>query len=137
MFTLLIQEYFKIKYLHHFSNVKQLYTSIYPQVKFAFGTHFKTELYSEKSLLFNACAETGAGSFVGQYQRNFPLKIYYSCIGIKLCDSTTPVPVKVWYVFLSEYLQTIKYLNVNFVNSSKRYIYLNLINSLHFDQKFS
>ena len=34
---------------------------------------------------------------LGRYRRNLPLKINYSCIGIKVCDSTTPV--KVCYVF--------------------------------------
>ena len=46
---------------------------------------------------FCACAEVCAGSFVWRYRRNLPFKISYSCIGIKLCDSKTPVK----YVFLT------------------------------------
>ena len=48
---------------------------------------------------FRAFAEVCAGSVVGQYRKKLPLKINYSCIGIKHSDAQALVKLR--YVFHS------------------------------------
>ena len=54
----------------------------------------------------HSCSSARAQKFVpaalwGDTERSLPLKVNYSCIGIKLCDG--PALVKLRYVFLSGY----------------------------------
>ena len=67
-----------------------------------FRCYRKSCIESAKKLFFRACTDVCPGSFVGRYRKKLPLKINYSCIGIKQCDG--PSLAKVQYVLSAENL---------------------------------
>ena len=58
-------------------------------------------LFSYKLIMLLCCSSALAGGLrrqlCGIFRSNFPLKINHSCIGIKLCDSATPLKVRYVY----------------------------------------
>ena len=73
-----------------------VYVTIHYQVKYSIKC-IQTEFCLSLPLLRGSLRR----QLCGRYRRNFSLKNYYSCIGLKLCDGTTLL--NWWYVFLSGY----------------------------------